>query len=307
MPTAAISSALPNDRLRRLNTHFPLADCIADPQGRFVLCAIPKNGCTAIKRWFLSIVEPDKPTDLEAHRRCRDRYALVLRSPGEQSRLLAESPCIAFLRDPVRRLASAFADKFVRLAPSGCFEGARELMEEVARRRGIDVRFDTTHPVELAGRVVRVPGSSAVDYARGLTFCEFVTVVCSLPNEALDPHWRPQKAFLQPHDGSRLTLAPVQSLAATLNRLAERFGLPAERVNDQAMTADTPSLESPWIGALADAPSGTLAAREGGLPGAAALYDRALLQAVQDRYAADWALWLSLRPEAASGLYGQPS
>lgn len=307
IPTTAMESSLPNERLRRLNKHFPLAEFVADPHDRFVLCAIPKNGCTTLKRWFLSAVEPSTPSDREVHRRCRDRYSLALRPPREQARLLAEAPCIVFLRDPIRRLASAFADKFVRLAPTGCFEGAREVMEELARRRGTGVRFDTTAAVELAGKAVQLPSSSAVDYARGVTFREFVTLICSLPDAALDPHWRPQAAFLQPLARTQASHAPLEALSTTLNGLAKRLGLRADHVHDHPPVADTASMESPWTGDLADIASGTLAAGCADLPGAAALFDAPLLEAVQGRYSPDVALWQSVRSENPTGLPCQPS
>ncbi len=282
-------SGLPNGRLRTLNKPFPYADYLCDPAGRFMLCAIPKNGCTAMKRWLLSANEPGISSDLLVHKRCRDGYSLALTPPAGRQAVLAQRPCFAFVREPLARLASAFADKFVRLAPVGYFEGARELMEEHARRSGINVELDTFAPVELAGRTLQVASSSRVDYARGLTFREFVGLVCDLPDEALDPHWRPQTSYLSVlpgvdrgdatvDDSASLVISPLHRLAEVLNGLSSRFNLAAVRVEDrlratgdQAAPVQSGSAAEQQsgqpsggpgelgLGRLADVPSGTLA------------------------------------------------
>lgn len=300
---------LPNGRLDRVNDHFPFADHLIDPAGRLVLCAIPKNGCTALKRWFLSFVEPDAPREREVHKRCRDHYSLALAKPEDRAGLIAGKPRIAFVRDPVRRLASVFADKFVRLAPLGCFEGAREMMEQRVHQFGRDVRFDMWAKVELGGKMTRVSSSSRVDYERGLTFSEFVRMVCSLPDRALDPHWRPQSAFLaKPVQDGATTVQPpidrvrrIQNLAKTLNELSKQLGLNAEPVEDRPMTADAPEPKNAWAGRLANVPSGdlSLSVLAGApLPSAAALYNGELVALVEARYADDLRLWRSLVPDA---------
>lgn len=289
MPATTLTPGLPNARLGRFNEQFPLADYLVDPAGRFVVCAIPKNGCTTLKQWFLSVVEPDAPRDREVHLRCRTRYSVLLSPPEQRASILGCRPCVAFVRDPIRRLASVYANKFVALAEVGCFEGARELMEEHARRRGVEVRFDTTSMVELAGRLQPLPSSSSVDYARGLTFREFVNLVCDLPDDALDPHWRPQSGYLRPLGTPPDVLMPLSKLAPTLNALSARLGLNALPISEQAATADKPSPDA-WTGRLADVPSGTLAAfSDGGedLPGAEALYDQNLLERARERFLDD--------------------
>jgi len=274
----------PNSRLERYNARFPRGAYFLDPHRRFLLCAIPKSGCSSLKRWFLALTDPAEADTPDIHRYCHTTHSLIRhwRKPPDLF-------CFTMVRDPLRRLASAFSDKFIARFRTGCFEGAREIMEAAARARGLPVNFDREETIILDGAPTRVRSSSDVDYDRGVTFREFIRLICSAPDRCLDSHWRPMSSFLK---GQRVDfIGRLDHLAADLGAVSDLLDLPRPARHfppaDHAPVADTLASGDP--GALADIPSGDLF-RAGILPGAADLFDERLTQLVRSRFAADFEL-----------------
>jgi hypothetical protein len=239
------------------NTAFPFADYLADPSRRLVFAAIPKSGCSDLKHWFISLVEPERLADpaFRLHAYCSQTHTLARFTQEERERLLRESFTMAFVREPVSRVVSAYVEKFVRPAPAGLFEPARE--------------------------VVSVLGA---DPARGVTFREFVRFLEKAPDEHLDSHWRPQAAFLR---GVRIDLlGRMEALPSMLESLGKELGMPPRVAGRRNATGYTP----PSGENVADTPSAQLH-ESGALPPAADLIDGALRETIERRYREDAMLY----------------
>jgi hypothetical protein len=235
------------------NAVFPWGDYLVDPARRLVCAAIPKSGCSDFKHWFVSVVEPEKLTNpsFRLHAHCRATHALSLIPPPRRSELLRDSFTIAFVRDPLSRVVSAYVEKFVRAGPHELFEPAREVLA-----------LHDSRPDE------------------GISFRQFVEFLRRAPDEHLDPHWRPQAAFIT---GVRVDLlGRMEHQPAILAELGRILGAPDRADGRRNATGYTPGTGE----FLADIPSATLH-RKGQLPPASDLYDDVLRAAVLDRFGDD--------------------
>lgn len=277
-------------RQERENTVFPLADYIVSLRHKFVCCAIPKNGCTFLKNWFLSVEEPEVVGSVDPHVRCRDNHGLHLHPPDSVEAILRDFYLFTFVRDPLKRIASAFAEKFVGPQPYEIFEPAREVIEENERLHGAIAPRDTTHTIRFPDREYDVSACSAVAYSRGLTFREFVRYLCASPDEHLDAHWRPQSAFLS---GRKFSfVGRIDDMSGALPWLAAMLGVPAPDSREHLPFTDTPG-KGMFHG---DMLSGELHRRGYAYyPTAATLYDDEIRQAVLTRYAEDARLYRDAR------------
>jgi hypothetical protein len=247
------------------NRGLPNRAWLASSQHRLACCAIAKNGCTTLKKWFLSFADPAGLTAPDVHIYCAPRWMISLWEGPPRDEAFAKFYTMAFLRDPLSRVASAYVEKFVGGHPYGYFEPAREVLEDLARMRGIDVQLDHTEALQLGAQSVSVPASSAVDYVRGATFREFVSYLCAAPDDHLDQHWRPQSSFIA---GRRMSfLGRVSSMTAALGLISERLGFPPPPTPEQLPRA------SPDGGFIGDVPSSDLYRRF--------IYDRAVLPATE--------------------------
>lgn len=161
-------ASLYNPRLERDNAMFPFDVLLHVERWPIVWLAIPKSGCSTIKRWMIAHTDPvaAKDPSLDVHRFAHERLALHRLSASDRG-ALARLPIVTFVRPPADRLRSAFVEKFVRPDPSSLFEPACELLNALGLSR-----------------------------ERGVTFREFVRHVVSTEPMQLDSHWRPQVAFL---------------------------------------------------------------------------------------------------------------
>lgn len=292
-----MAATLLSRRQAQANLGFPLQHYLVCAEQRLICCAIPKNGCTTLKRWFLAFAEPASRDASDVHARCAARWAISLWEGPERDLALRDYTRVAFIRDPLARVASAFIEKFAGGHPYGCFEPAREVMEDVGRLAGRPVPLDQSATIMIGGRELAVPASSDIDYQRGITFREFVHYLCRAPDHHLDVHWVPQARYLwdQPFD----LIATVADLTGVLSALSAERSLPPPP-HTEALPRD--ALRD---GCLADIPSGELYqlfhAERGCLPPAQALYDDDLRMLIACRYALDLDLYRSASDRRAPG------
>ncbi len=276
-------------RLAIENERFPL-DCFLYHESLgFVAVAMQKSGCSAIKRWYVAIAQPDcyRP-DLAFHKHCYSHLALCSRPPEVAAQILASAPRITFVRCPLERLRSAYMDKFVGVPPMEIFEPARELLEDWTRLQGVRVEHDIVHTLNLGGEIVTVPASSAVDYERGLSFREFIDYVALSPDDHLDPHWRPQAAYLRVHPVH--TVVPLEQMGIVLDTIAAARG----RSDYQTEQTNITRKELSHLDELADMPSSELR-RLNLRPRTEELVDPDVRDRVNDRYAEDVDLYEGAR------------
>lgn len=246
-------------RQARENQRFPYDALLYHEHVGSIITAIPKSGCSSIKRWFIAAADPaalDTPT-IDVHKHAAAHFALSRLPRTEADLLLRTRPVIAVVRDPLHRLRAAFIDKFVRPAAGELMPAAQEV---IAFAQSINHGSD--HRV---------------------TFREFVTLVCSADVDHLDAHWRPQAAFLQSVHSTRLV--PLDRLTATLGEYAAAIGRTID-LPPQSVTRKEPV----GTGCLADIPAGELHARNL-RPPLEELADAALRSMVESRLRADVALY----------------
>jgi hypothetical protein len=248
------------------NLSFPFADYLVVPSRRLVFAAIPKNGCSDLKHWFISLVEPQKLADpaFRLHAHCRAAHTLASLDPAGRAELLHESFTLAFVREPVSRVVSAYVEKFVRPAPNELFEPAREVIAQVAPGRG-----------------------------DGITFREFVRFLEEAPDEHLDSHWRGQASFLV---GVRIDLlGRMECMGEVLGVLGTELGMPPRGVTRRNATGYTEARGE----LLADVTSSELHS-SGVLPPAADLVSADLRGRIEARFREDAMLY-----EAATDHLGE--
>lgn len=261
---------------------------------RLILVSICKNACTVQKRWLLEAEGVSSVGDV--HRAAYERFSLLRMPAHEQEAAMASVPIVAFVRDPYLRLASAYRNKLV----GGLSLPSASAIEGVAARRGVRIERDATIPFGSDGS--RFASCSRVDYARGVSFREFVEYVAGTPDLELDPHWRSQAWHLGPMirraqrpNSPQTLLLPVRRLSEVLGTIGRPHGLeaPAERAAPRNEPDEAPE-------ALSDVPSGDLRGR-GRPPRAEDLFDERLIALVRERFAPDIACWERVEGAPAAG------
>lgn len=226
------------------NLSFPLDYYLYHEAVGVVLIAIPKVGCSTIKRWFMRHASAD--LSIDPHKYAYEYLALSRRDPAQARELLASRRVIMPVRDPAERLRSAFIDKFVWPKFNDLFEPARDIIEDLHRARGTEVVHDTVEHATLGENVVQIPISSSVDYSRRPSFAEFVDYVCTAQEDHLDGHWRCQASFSRGHRVD--ALVPLEYLSAMLARLSRSLGVDASMPEPENVTRKDPTSQ----GLLAD-------------------------------------------------------
>lgn len=238
---------IPTARLQLENRVFPHDHVLFDDRVGFAIATIPKVGCTVIKRWYAKLVHPELDAEsIDIHKYCLERLMLSARSRESADATLRDVPIIAFVRDPADRLRSAFVEKIVRPSPTDPFEPAAEmLLERWRAERSDEHNIETTQEPLTA--------SDAADaLRRGISFREFVHLVCNSPVECLDPHWRPQIAFVRPFALS--ACYPLSALSAVLDKLGRTRG----QFNRPVPVANVTRKERSSLDSLSDTASGVL-------------------------------------------------
>lgn len=258
----------PTPRQAAENAHFPFSQYLVDPARRLIFAAIPKNGCSDLKHWFLSLIEPQRLADptLRLHAYCRAAHSLALLTPPHRDDLLRTSFTIAFVREPISRIVSAYVEKFVRPNPAELFEPATEVVAQIAPA-----------------------------HSDGITFREFVRYLETAPDDHLHSHWRPQSSFL--HNVRIDLLGRMDALRPILDALGAELGMAPRAVTVRNATGYTEARNEP----LADTPSATLHAM-GLLPPASDLLDEDLRARLLARFRDDAMLFEGAADHAPAAL-----
>jgi hypothetical protein len=241
------------------NTQWPFSNFLVSSHYRFVYCWIPKVGCTTVKTWFLSghgeTMERGAPGGI--HARVAQRHALSRMKPGEARRILRRYLRLVVVRNPWKRIASAYIDKFVREPVN--FQNL-PVIDEVYRQRGEVVKHSATFAWESLGITTDLPIDPAIPYEQGITFREFVEYLVNTPDECLDGHWRPQCNFL---GGLRFDrVVKLEELGEGISRLEDELGIPRTHLPHLHRA----KLETPDVaarGTLSEVPAGELRGSRG--------------------------------------------
>lgn len=186
-----------------MSLHWPESAYLVNDRFQFIYCPVPKVASSSLKQWFLTTLgyQPDA-------RDWPTRPHLFLTewlSHRKPAALPDDYFRFGFLRDPRRRLVSAYLQKFV-------------------------MRWDA--PDSPARPVIRAICESIVrpvDYAHGVSFRCFVRYVVACHPMQLDVHWRPQHLFLAVGPRPIDFVGRVESFEADMARLTQRLEIPYRR------------------------------------------------------------------------------
>lgn len=179
---------------------WPMSEYLVNHRHRFVLCPIPKVASSSLKQWFISTLPA---SEFDAGAGERPHLALAEWSRHQSHDGIDDYRCVAFVREPARRLVSAYLQKVVQRWDVPESPG-RSIVKRVQQRHG-----------------------RPVDYECGITFREFVIAIINESPAELDPHWRPQHLFL-PSEFPRNDqdfLGHVETFDADLLQISAALGL----------------------------------------------------------------------------------
>lgn len=178
-------------RSRKNSLKWPESQYFIARDKKIMYCPIGKNACSFFKQAMVKVTQhPNQETILRSVHLLTDhvKTGIQLSDYGldDVETMMADPDLVKFaiLRDPARRLLSAYIEKFVK-----------------NREEHANVKYHTS-PVVWA--VQSQSGMTQPDYQRGISFRSFVAHIISIDPEKLDPHWRPQHLYLGDHDWPNL-------------------------------------------------------------------------------------------------------
>ena len=263
----------------KLDTRFGRSQVIMDRERRLVYCSIPKNGCTLLKA-NIFMNAPYREDYLASGQSVHD-YAKKIVAEDLPTGALTSDQYFRFavLRDPLRRLLSAYLNRLVR---------GRKSPEP----------FDV---VQIARTTREAQASLGVphDPARSISFEEFVRYLSTAADVQCDVHWMPQVNLVGTDLSVFSHVGKVERMDETLDMLASRFGYTVERDigphlrhSSEHITrySETAALAQPYR-ALPD----ELDAHEDNIPMPGLFYTAELRELAERRYAADLALYAEVK------------
>jgi hypothetical protein len=193
---------------------WPLSQVFIINKLKIIYCPIGKNANTFMKKVLIGASGIEQAKFIINHdiHLLTDRINTGLQLSdlpiSEVSKVVHSDKYFRFaiVRDPRRRILSAYWEKFVL---------------------NRNWTGNQIHTSELVQEVQSANGNSTIDFNRGITFREFVETICSKKPQVLDPHWRPQHLYLQGIDYD--TLYDQSAIGILLNRIEERLGGKVDR------------------------------------------------------------------------------
>lgn len=258
------------------DTSFPKALTLVDAEKKLVYLAVPKNACSFLKATFVmnsSHREAYLAGRGGIHQFCNKLTAAPLDRDAIRA---ADYFRFVVLREPMRRVLSAYLDKFVR--------------KRQMNGRSLRVQ-QMVHTIRDAQALAGVP----YDLERSISFEEFVRFLAIADDAAFNAHWMPQWRSVGTDLSVYSHVGKVERLKETLELLDARFGFVAEPLTKRHMPqvnrhdatfSETSALNNPHC-----ALPGELDEYEDGLPMPDAFFPPHVRQLLQKRYAADVALY----------------
>jgi len=260
------------DSAAPIDTTFAGDLTFVDPDKRLIYVSIPKNACTLLKSLYL-LNGPHRMAYLSS-RKTVHKFCNTIRPtlPDADSKTNGDHFRFVVLRDPLRRLLSAYLDKFVR-------------------KRANPDPYDWLQVLRTIRDAQTVLGLR-YDPVRSITFEEFVRHVAAAVDVRCDMHWMPQIHMVGNDLGIYDHVGTVERLEDTLDMLSSRFGY--STAESLARTMPSPHNTRYSETAALNAPYGALPAEleefTNGFPLSELFYTPELRQLVEQRYQADVAL-----------------
>ena len=217
----AVSAHLPTGKVSKAPP--PLASFFVCQKQKLLYAPIAKCGCTSLKHLMVELSELEHGALILEHgvHRVTDAFITGAQLKDYSGPVIdaiingSDYYKFAVVREPVRRLISAYTEKFLvnRLNPANLIH--------------------TMAPIQ------HIRCQNRPDTAKGITFREFVDYIIQSEPTRLDSHWAPQYLYLRgvPNFDAIFTMEQMSDLAATLSSLTGRpiqLGKHNTSVTDQA-------------------------------------------------------------------------
>ena len=185
---------------------------IANHKYKFVYCPIPKVACSSFKRLAVELSELQHQSEVlnlppklfHAYVDHNLSFFANYLNRRQEAMALLDNPDyfkFAIVRNPWDRLTSAYLNKFVK---------------------PIDIEQSSSpgkQVVEAHFQGQNLP----VDYARGITFKEFIAYLLTHSDEEIDGHWQPQSMFINHNKFDYL--GRIETLSTDFQAIANRIGV----------------------------------------------------------------------------------
>ena len=188
-----------NDLSRKL-LHDSLRHIFVDRKNKLLYCFVPKVASTNLKRLLITLAGRGETAHTANAEEIGFEY-LIQFSATYRDHMMKTFFKFLFVRDPIRRLVSAYRDKFVE--PNAFFR--REY------GRAIVTKYRKNNLVTSSGLKSDVP-----------TFQEFIRHILEKRNEDLDEHWIPIYDLCQPCMFSYDFIGSLENLELDLSALLTR-------------------------------------------------------------------------------------
>ena len=261
-----------------LDTRFPVPHTLVDPVRGLVYLSIPKNACTLLKATFV-MNGPHRAAYLASGRDIHRFWSsLKKENPPPDSLMSPDYFRFVVLRDPARRLLSAYLEMFVRNRHNNTPEIAWHVTRTV---RETQAALGISHNPE-----------------RSISFAEFVRFLSRADDLDCDVHWMPQVCLAGRNLGIYDHVGRVDRLDETMSLLTSRFGMTPETsmlphhllgAAHEATYCETSALKNPF-----DALPRELDEYVDGVPMPEQFYTEELKNLILKRYAEDVALYASV-------------
>ncbi len=185
---------------------------IANHQYNFVYCPVPKVACSSFKRFAVELSDLNNkqevlnlpPKLFHAYVDHNLSFFANYLHRRQEAMALLENPCyfkFAIVRNPWDRLTSAYLNKFVK---------------------PIDIEQSSSPGKQVVEKHYRSQ-NLPVDYARGITFKEFIEYLLAHKNLEIDGHWQPQSMFINQNQFDYL--GRIETLDTDFKAIAKRIGI----------------------------------------------------------------------------------
>jgi tetratricopeptide (TPR) repeat protein len=262
-----------------IDTSFPRALTLVDHDKKLVYLSLPKNACTLLKATFVMNTS-HREAYLAAGRPIHEFCTTITKSPLPHETIMGEDYFrFVVLRDPLKRVLSAYLDKFVR--------------RRKARDRSLRVQ-QMNSIIRGAQDLAGLP----FDPVRSISFTEFVRYLAIADDTEFNMHWMPQSRSVGTDLSIYNHVGKMENLQHTLDLLETRFGFVHEKLNKQHMPvarrhvskfSDNVELDEPFNRLPQE-----LDAYEQGLPKPERFFTPELQAILRQRYAADVMLYESI-------------
>ncbi len=239
---------------------------LVNPQLKAIYCSIPKNACTLFKNMMLEKTDIKYKfieSKVSVHEYL-DRNKGILFKDFIACFDSQESFKFTILRNPFKRLVSAYLDKFAKYPYPAMEFFCQKLVKTIYRKSGIELEPENS-----------------------ITFSQFVHYIANTKDRDLNDHWRPQSSFIGSFEFD--FIGQFENLDHTIDVLQNHFNIKiAKKVaelshvtnyQESDCNLEFHNMYPPELRQLA------------GMPKAEQLYTPKLLDLVKVRYANDIAMY----------------